>query len=161
MTVKHGPSALQRELKQRRPFPGPEQEAAVALVRTTDLLRREVERALEPLGLTPQQFNVLRILRGARPETLPTLEIGERMIERSPGVTRLLDRLERQKLVRRERCHEDRRRVLCSITPAGLALLERADAPVHDAERRVLGRLSRAGIARLLRQLEVLRASDA
>ncbi len=157
MAPSRRPSALQREIQQGKPFPGPEQEGAVAIVRTADRIRREVERALEPLGITPQQFNVLRILRGAQPGTLPTLEIAERMVERAPGITRLLDRLEAQRLVKRARCQEDRRRVLCSITPAGLDLLRSADGPVHEAERRCVGRLPRTRIAELLRLLETVR----
>jgi DNA-binding MarR family transcriptional regulator len=153
-------SPLQRELKQTKPFPGPEQEGAVALIRTADLVRREVERALEPLGITGQQFNVLRILRGARPGPLPTLEIADRMIEQAPGITRLLDRLEARVLVKRERCQEDRRRVLCSITPAGLELLRVADGPVHDAERRVLGRLRGPRLTQLLTLLGALRGVE-
>lgn len=157
MAPSRRPSALLRELKQSKPFPSPEQEGAVALMRTADRVRREVERSLEPLGITAQQFNVLRILRGARPESLPTLEVAERMIEQAPGITRLLDRLEARGLVRRERCREDRRRVLCSITPAGLELLRAADGPVHEAERRCLGRLGAPELARLLRLLETVR----
>src|SRR5262249_14855885 len=101
--MKRTPSHIERELKQSRPFPTRGQEAAVGLMRTADLLRRLLEQALEPSGVTAQQYNVLRILRGARPESLPTLEIAERMIERTPGITRLLDRLEAKKLVRRDR----------------------------------------------------------
>jgi DNA-binding MarR family transcriptional regulator len=153
------PSATQRELRQSKPFATPEQEAAVSLVRTADHLRREIEQALDPLGLTPQQYNVLRILRGTHPGSLPTLEIGERLIERSPGITRLLDRLEQRKLVRRERCDEDRRRVLCWITPAGLELLERADGPLDKVERDLMKRLSRPELTRLIRQLEILRGA--
>ena len=160
MTPSRRPSALQRELRQSKPFPGPEQEGAVALLRTADLVRREVERALEPLGITPQQFNVLRILRGARPGPLPTLEIADRMIEQAPGITRLLDRLEVRVLVKRERCREDRRRVLCSITPAGLELLRSADGPVHDAERHILGRLHGPRLTQLVRLLGTVRGVE-
>ena len=151
------PSAIQRELKQSKPFPGLEQEAAVALFRTADLVRREVEQALAPVSITLQQYNVLRILRGSAPEPLPTLEIGERMIEMAPGVTRLLDRLEARGLVKRERCAEDRRRVLCSLTKDGSALLRRADDPVHEAEKRCLGRLSKPRLQSLLGLLDSVR----
>ena len=154
------PSALQRELSQSKPFPGPEQEGAVALLRTADLVRREVERVLEPLGITGQQFNVLRILRGARPGPLPTLEIADRMIEHAPGITRLLDRLEARALVKRERCRADRRRVLCSITPAGLELLRVADGPVHEAERLIVGRLRGARLTQLVRLLGIVRGVE-
>ncbi|HEY2954102.1 MAG TPA: MarR family transcriptional regulator [Candidatus Eisenbacteria bacterium] len=155
--VKRPSSAIERELKQTRPFPTRGGEAAVGLMRTADLLRRLLEQALEPLGVTAQQYNVLRILRGARPEPLPTLEIAERMIERTPGITRLLDRLEAKKLVRRDRCESDRRQVLCTITAAGLDLLRDADAIVSEIESRSLGRLSDVKTRQLIRTLDAIR----
>ena len=88
------PSAIAREIRQTRAFADREDEAAVALLRTVDVLRADLERALAPQSITPQQYNVLRILRGSHPEPLPTLEIAERMIERAPGITRLIDRLD-------------------------------------------------------------------
>jgi DNA-binding MarR family transcriptional regulator len=155
--VKRAPSAIERELKQTRPFRTRGQEAAVGLLRTADLLRRLLEQALEPSGVSAQQYNVLRILRGARPEPLPTLEIAERMIERTPGITRLLDRLEAKKLVRRDRCESDRRQVLCTITAAGLELLRGVDAVVNNVESLSLGRLSDAQIRQLIRLLDAVR----
>src|SRR4051794_23500540 len=121
------PSALQHELRQRRPFQSPAHEAVVGLMRTADLIRRQATAIVEPHGITLQQFNVLRILRGAGDAGLPTLEVAERMIEQTPGVTRLLDRLEAKALVRRQRCPKDRRQHLCWISAAGLALLEKID----------------------------------
>src|SRR5947207_2737986 len=102
------PSAIQREIKQSKRFATPDEEAAIALLRTVDVIRADLERALAAHGITPQQFNVLRILRGSHPEPMPTLEIAERMIERAPGITRLLDRLEAAGLVTRKRCAGDR-----------------------------------------------------
>ena len=119
-------SRIQQEIKQSRPFKSRSQEAAIALMRTADLVRRSVGGIVEPFDLTPQQYNVLRILRGAGEEGLPTLEIAERMIEQTPGITRLIDRLETKHLVSRERCKTDRRRVWCRITRDGLGLLEPA-----------------------------------
>jgi len=155
--VKRSSSAIQRELKQTRPFRTRGGQAAVGLMRTADLLHRLLEQALEPSGLTPQQYNVLRILRGAQPEPLPTLEIAERMIERAPGITRLLDRLEAKKLVHRDRCESDRRQVLCTITATGLELLRDADRVVTDVESRSLGRLSDAETRQLIRLLDAIR----
>ena len=149
--------AVGRELKQTRPFPTRGGEAAVGLMRTADLLHRLLEQALETCGITAQQYNVLRILRGARPDPLPTLEIAERMIERTPGITRLLDRLEAKKLVRRDRRASDRRQVLCTITAAGLELLRDADVVVNDVESRSLGRLSDAENRQLIRLLDAIR----
>jgi len=110
---------LQRELRQRRPFESPAHEALLGLFRTADAAGRAVAAAIEPHGITGQQFNVLRILRGAQPDPLPTLEIGERMIEQTPGITRLLDRLEAKGLVARVRSSEDRRVVNLELTDAG------------------------------------------
>src|SRR3954449_5749780 len=104
-------------------FRSREQQATLGLLRTSDALKRSLAQVIEPHGITPQQYNVLRILRGAGPDGLPTLTIGERMIEQTPGVTRLVDRLERKGLVTRAPCPTDRRRVFCRITPKGLDLL--------------------------------------
>jgi DNA-binding MarR family transcriptional regulator len=151
-------SRLQKELKQNRPFAAPTQEAAVALMRTADLMRRALAAVVEPLDLTIQQYNVLRILRGAGERGLPTLEIAERMIEQAPGITRLVDRLELKQLVVRERCETDRRQVFCRITRQGLALLERLDEPVEEAEKDALRDLSDPQLARLLALLDRARA---
>src|SRR5512138_1242148 len=136
MPMRTKPSAIAREIQQTRKFSGPAEEASVALLRTADVLRGDLDRSMADADITLQQFNVLRILRGSHPEAIATLEIAERMIERAPGITRLLDRLEAVGLVSRQRCRDDRRRVLCTITRKGLDALERADEPVRVAERR-------------------------
>lgn len=124
---------LLAEIRQRQPFPSAAQEAAVGLLRTADAVRRRVGEVAGARGITQQQYNVLRILRGSHPESLPTLDLGSRMIEAAPGITRLLDRLEAKGLVGRRRCKDDRRQVLCSITPAGLELLAALDQPMDAA----------------------------
>src|SRR5688500_3938837 len=98
--VTEAASAVPREIQQRRPFRSRTQEGVIARMRTADVLLRALARVVEPHGITLQQYNVLRILRGAGAEGLPTLEVGVRMIEETPGVTRLLDRLEKKALVR-------------------------------------------------------------
>jgi DNA-binding MarR family transcriptional regulator len=150
-------SLLQREIRQGKPFRSQGQEVVVALLRTADLVRRVVGRTLEPYDITAQQYNVLRILRGAGETGLPTLEIAERMIEQAPGVTRLLDRLEAKALVRRERCARDRRQVLCWLTAAGLELVERLDEPVDSADTEAVSMLTPEEQDRLLRMLEAIR----
>src|SRR2546423_5975891 len=112
-------------------FRSREQEATLGLLRTADAVKRSLAQVIEPHGITPQQYNVLRILRGAGADGLPTLTIGERMIEQTPGVTRLVDRLERKGLVARNPCPKDRRRVFCKITAKGLDLLNELDDPVN------------------------------
>ncbi|HXW96432.1 MAG TPA: MarR family transcriptional regulator [Gemmatimonadales bacterium] len=151
------PSRLQRDLKQNRPFPSVAQEAMLSLFKTVDDLRRGAIQVLEPEGITLQQYNVLRILRGAGAEGLPTLEIVTRMIEQAPGITRLLDRLERKKLVHRERCPTDRRQVTCRITEPGLGLLARLDAVVDRTNRHLLGGLTTAEQRQLIQLLDQVR----
>ncbi|HEY3566421.1 MAG TPA: MarR family transcriptional regulator [Thermoanaerobaculia bacterium] len=154
-------SQLQREIRQGKPFRSRGQEVVVALLRTADLIRRTVGRVLEPHDITPQQYNVLRILRGAGEQGLPTLEIAERMIEQAPGVTRLLDRLEVKGLVRRQRCAQDRRQVLCWLTPAGLELVERLDEPVDSADAEAVAMLTPEEQEKLLRMLDAVRSGSA
>lgn len=146
--------SIRTEIKQRRPFPSAHQEALVALIRTADMLRRVVGGVVEPHRITAQQYNVLRILRGAGDGGLPTLEIAERMIEQTPGITRLIDRLESKNLVSRERSATDRRCVYCRITPAGLDLLGRLDAPVEDASGLSLASLTKRELALLVEMLD-------
>src|SRR5882672_6880828 len=137
--MSHPRSAVQEEIQQRRPFSSPAEEAVVALVRTADLLRRALTHLVEPQGITLQQYNVLRILRGAGAEGLPTLEIAGRMIEQAPGVTRLLDRLQAKALVRRQRCPRDRRQVTCRISAGGLTVLANLEKPLARASGALLG----------------------
>src|SRR5437016_6992545 len=99
---------LQHELKKKRPFESPEQEAALSILRTSDQLQIRFARLLRQYGLTPSQYNVLRILRGEG-KPLPILEIASRTIAVVPGITGLIDRLEQAAFVNRLRCDKDRR----------------------------------------------------
>lgn len=149
--------SIRQEIKQSKPFRSKGQEAAVALMRTADLLRRAIGAVVEPYGITTQQYNVLRILRGAGAAGLPTLEIAERMIEATPGITRLIDRLEAKELVERERSSSDRRCVYCRITSAGIALLARLDEPVIAASEIVTKTVKPRQLAELITLLDRLR----
>jgi DNA-binding MarR family transcriptional regulator len=151
--------SLQDELKQSKPFESPSHEAMLGLWRTADHLRRVIARPMERNGITLQQYNVLRILRGAGPEGLPTLDIADRMIEQTPGITRLLDRLERKHLIARRRCPEDRRQVLCTISPAGLELLTALDAVVREAQYSVMSVLNQEETTFLIDLLERIRTA--
>ncbi len=153
-------SPLQREIRQGKPFRSRGQQVVVALLRTADLVRRGLGQVLEPYGITPQQYNVLRILRGAGEQGLPTLEIGERMIEQAPGITRLLDRLEAKALVRRERCPQDRRQVLCWLTAGGLELVERLDEPIDNADAKAVAMLEPEEQEKLLGFLDAVRSRN-
>jgi DNA-binding MarR family transcriptional regulator len=153
--VKRG--GLQAEIRQTKPFRSSGQEAAIALLRTADVLKRRFEDVLGPTAVTVQQYNVLRILRGAGAAGLPTLEIAERMIERAPGITRLIDKLEIAGLVARERSQEDRRAVVCRATAKGLALLASLDDAVDAADDDALGMLTERERRELIRVLEKVR----
>ena len=152
---------IRDEIRQTKPFASAADEAVVTLLATADRVRTALAQVVEAHGITLQQYNVLRILRGAGRDGLPTLEIAARMIEHNPGVTRLLDRLEARKLVRRVCCPEDRRQVLCHAPDAALRLLAGLEAPMADAGRRALAPLDRSGTAELVRLLDAVRASSA
>jgi len=152
------PSVLQREIRQTRPFASAAEEATVGLLLTCDRLRRSLAEVVQPRGITLQQYNVLRILRGAGLEGLPTLEIGARMIEEAPGITRLLDRLERKALAERRRCPRDGRRVLCRITRSGLKLLEELGGPMTRASDAFFSPLAGLQTRRLIRLLDDVRS---
>jgi DNA-binding MarR family transcriptional regulator len=141
-------------------FRSREQQATLGLLRAADAVKRSLAQVIEPHGITPQQYNVLRILRGAGRDGLPTLTIGERMIEQTPGVTRLVDRLERKGLASRKPCPDDRRRVFCRITEKGLALLSELDEPVNLWDARAVSVLGSTDLDALISLLDRVRSID-
>ena len=146
---------LQNELK-KRPFESPEQEAVLNILRTSDQFDNRLGRLFREFGLTPSQYNVLRILRGEG-QPLPSLEIADRMIQVVPAITGLIDRLEKQGLVTRRHCTEDRRVVYVAITDKALAILQRVDEPLDELHRGLMGHLSRTELKELSRLLEKAR----
>jgi DNA-binding MarR family transcriptional regulator len=135
------PRNRQVEMKRSKPYSSAEQEAMLSVASTAARLDHEMIDVLKPHGLTPTQFNALRILRGAGPEGLCRNEVRDRLIARVPDATRLLDRLEETGLVVRGREGEDRRFVRARITRRGLDLLAGLDDVVIDLHRRQLGHL--------------------
>jgi len=121
---------IYEDIKQTKPLRSPGQVAVITIFRTADVVRHAIERSLSAFGLSNEQYNILRILRGSGESGLPTLEISSRMLSRSPNITRLLDRLIAKKLVRRSPSKEDRRVVLVSVTSQGLVLLAHLDGVV-------------------------------
>jgi DNA-binding MarR family transcriptional regulator len=151
-------SGLREELKQTRPFSSAGHEAVVSILRTAAVVQRHIAQVVEASGVTIQQYNVLRILRGAGDAGLPTLAIRDRMIEEAAGITRLLDKLESAKFVVRERSTPDRRQVLCQITPTGLGLLARLDGPVDAVNGTCLAMLDESEKKALVDLLGAVRA---
>ena len=133
-------AALHRRLKMR-PLADPVIEGMLNLLVTGAVLNQASERLFGQFGLTSSAYNVLRILRGS-PDGQPRGEIGERMVNRAPDVTRLIDRLARRGLVRRMRARTDRRLSLTRITDKGLALLERAEAANVEQRAHLATKLS-------------------
>jgi DNA-binding MarR family transcriptional regulator len=164
MTIKNGEGSivsggrLQRELKKRRPFDSPAQEAMLNIARAADRFGICFARLFREYGLTPSQYNVLRILRGEG-KPLPILEVADRMLAAMPGITGLIDRLEGMGLLARRRCTEDRRVVFVAIADKGLELLARLDEPEVALHKRLLGHMSPAELRELSRLLEKARQS--
>jgi DNA-binding MarR family transcriptional regulator len=150
-------SPLQRELKQSKPFRSLEQEALLSIERTAALLSHGVADALRPFDITPTQYNVLRILRGAGEQGLCRNDVRDRLVSQVPDVTRLLDRMEQMELVERERAEEDRRMVFTRITRKGTQLLARLDEPVARLHHRQLGHLGQARLRTLIDLLAATR----
>ena len=151
---------IQAEIRQNKPFTSLEDEAVVSLHRTADQLNGRFSDLLKPYGLSPTQFNALRILRGAGEGGRTCSEIAERMINRDPDITRLLDRLERRGLVVRSRQGRDRRVIISHITLAGLELLRGLDRPIEEFNRQQMGHVSEQQLRVLLKVLEVVRHQE-
>ncbi|HTS67742.1 MAG TPA: MarR family transcriptional regulator [Terriglobia bacterium] len=148
---------LKDEIKQARPFESLESEVFLNLLRTADALSRGSEEILKLVGLSPTQFNVLRILRGAGEPGLCCREVAERMITRDPDITRLVDRLERRGLLARSRNRHDRRVITVRITPAGLKVLKDLDRPIEEFNRNRLSHMGKDELRRLAELLEAAR----
>lgn len=151
-------ATLQNEIQQGRSFQSLEEEAALNLYRTTYLLAEVFETFYAQHGLTPTQYNVLRILRGAGDAGLGRNEIRERLLGRMPDVTRLLDKMEEAGLVKRERSATDRRCVPTVLTPEGRALVDQLDQPVAALQHQRLGHLSPGQLHTLIETLTQIRA---
>ena len=151
---------LHTELKSARPFDLIEEEAHLSIVRTAAHLEHAMVQMLKPYGLTPTQYNVLRILRGAGPGGLCRNEVGARLLRQVPDVTRLLDRMAHLKLIGRQRTDTDRRIVRTHITPKGLELLAQLDAPVRGFHRTRLEGVSQQKLRQLVDTLAELRSTE-
>jgi len=126
----------------------------VALLRAADRLSQDADLLVKAYGLTGTQYNVLRILRGAGPDGLPCKGIGDRMISRDPDMTRLLDRMEKRSLITRERQTQDRRVIKARISPTGLEILKKLDAPIDELHKKQFRHLAASQVRALAEALE-------
>jgi DNA-binding MarR family transcriptional regulator len=149
---------LRDELKKRRPFDSVAQEATLALMRTTDLLTNRIARLLRTHKLTLTQYNVMRILRGEG-KPMPVSEIGDRMIQVAPAVTRVVDQLVDAGFVMKTQSEQDRRVFHVEITTKAKRLLGRLDQPVLDLHDELLCGIDEAEMRHLIRTLEKIRGA--
>jgi DNA-binding MarR family transcriptional regulator len=150
-------SKLQEEIKQTRPFGSIEEEALLNIRRTSDRLQYHGQQLFKPHGITPTQYNVLRILRGAGDGGLRCSDIGERLVSSDPDITRLLGRLQIQKLIKRKRNPKDRRVIYATVTAQGLNLLKELDPIVSESTRQVFRHMDKEKLQTLISLLEEAR----
>lgn len=149
-----------KEMKLTEPFFNRKEEVCVSLQLSAEMLKLTVIETLRSASLTPSQYNVLRVLRGAGNTGASVREIGESMINKDSDITRLLDRLEARKLILRERQLDDRRVVKAYITDAGRAVLATLDKPLDECHERQLGHLNEKQLSDLSSLLETVRNND-
>lgn len=152
--------ALKKRIKQTADFESPVEEAMLNLMVAADHVRARLDRVCADFRITTGQYNVLRILRGAHPNSQPRCEIAARLIEKAPDVTRLVDRLETQGLVERDRAEHDRRLSLTRITKKGLGVLDKMDNALAETNRYFSERVSRRDCRELSRICEGIYAED-
>jgi DNA-binding MarR family transcriptional regulator len=153
------PGKLQDEIHQTKAIRLLEEEAALNIVRTADVLMLSLSDVLKPHLLSATQYNVLRILRGAGEAGASCKDIGARLVARDPDITRLMDRLEQRGLVSRDRAKEDRRVVSHRLTGAGLELVNELDRPIEALHRKNMGHMKRGKLRQLIELLEEVRAA--
>ena len=154
-------SAIQRELRQTKPFRSVAQEATVALLRTASVVSRAAARVIEPEGISLAQYNALRIIRGAGTGGIATLSIRERMIDEGTTITRLLDKLEEAGLIRRERSVPDRRQVMCFVSDKGREFLDELDPRVNAMDEEVVSVLTADQLEQFIELLDTIRSANA
>jgi DNA-binding MarR family transcriptional regulator len=145
---------IERKSPSRSPRVRAQFEAYAAVLKAAEDLQRGFTEMLKAHDLSPSQYNVLRVLRGAGPDGLACREVGDRLIRHDPDITRLLDRLEKRGLVERIRQRNDRRVVKTTVTRAGVVLLAGLDEPVDALHQRQLGHVSTTRLLTLSRLLQ-------
>jgi DNA-binding MarR family transcriptional regulator len=151
---------IQNELQQKKPFRNLGEEAGLNILRTSDVLTQQLMDVLKPYGLSPTQYNVFRILRGAGSEGICCKAIGDRLITRDPDITRLIDRLEKRGLLVRTRVQEDRRYVTVRLTPSGLDMVNELDEPIRKMSQHAMRNLNAAELQTLINLLEQVRSTS-
>lgn len=152
-------TTLKEELKTSADFASIQQEAYLSLLVTVDRMYRRHADFMAEYGVSPKQYNILRILRGAGNAGLPVMEIGRRMVEKSPDISRITSRLIDMKLVNRRRQRSDRRVVKVTISAKGLKLLEKMDKPIGEQIDHLLSGMKKGELQSLIELLDKARDS--
>lgn len=133
---------LRDEIQQTKPFRSSYEEGVLNIIRTASILSDNGAQLFKPFGITPAQYNVLRILKGSEADGMCRNEVRDRMLTRMPDMTRMLDRMEDAGLVERVRDSRDRRHVTTHITTSGKKLLKDLEGVVAEKHREMLGHMS-------------------
>ncbi len=145
--------SLEKDINQNK-FRNEYQKATLNIIFTSNWLQQQVKVLLEPADITPQQFNILRILRGQSP--LSTLQIRERMLDKMSDTSRLVERLIKKELLEKKSCKVDKRLVDVTITQKGLALLASLDTDTEGLDN-MLSHLSQEESTQLNSLLDKIR----
>jgi DNA-binding MarR family transcriptional regulator len=148
---------LQAEIKQTKPFASPIDEALLSVLRTAAVLEHHLSEVLKPYGITPTQYNVLRILRGAGSAGLCGREVAERLVSKVPDISRLLDRMEEMQLIDRERDPADRRHITARISSKGVRMLAQTTPQLATVERARFAGLEPERVKLLIESLAQIR----
>lgn len=150
--------SLEEDIKQDK-FQSEQHKAAINIMFTSSWLHSVNAAYLKKFDITPEQFNVLRILRGSHPKKLMLSEVASRMIDKSSNCTRLVEKLRQKNLVQREICEDNRRQVDISITDKGLTLLKKLDAEAA-LMKSITDKLTKTEAKELNRMLDKLREDN-
>lgn len=129
--------AIEEEIKQKK-FKSPHQKAVLNLLYTANWIQNKQRELFEPYGITNQQYNILRILRGQHPNSISGAEIKSRMLDKNSDVSRLLDRLIGKGLVAKTPCPQDKRASNVSISNGGLDLLQKLDEDINSMDKQLI-----------------------
>ncbi|MEI9944307.1 MAG: MarR family transcriptional regulator [Chitinophagaceae bacterium] len=140
-------------------FRNEHQKAAINLMYTYGWITERSKEVFASEDITPQQFNILRILRGSFPEPLSTLQIRERMLDKMSDTSRIVDRLINKGLVKKGTCKKDRRLVDVMITDKGKKVLERLDIREDELDN-IMGNLTKKEAAILSELLDKIRTAN-
>jgi len=150
---------LQQELKQTKAMPSLTEESLLNIIRTADVLLQSLTTLMKPYQISPTQYNVLRILRGAGEQGVSCKDIAARLVARDPDITRLMDRLEQRGLIVRDRAKEDRRIVTHRLTKPGLDLVAELHPPLEAANKQLTKGIPPGDLRNLVDVLEQIRAN--